>query len=353
MGMKFFKFFVIGLFGIFTLQSCGEKVEDKTEEVYLPLVKVWKAEKKTFEHKIKVQGTVETDQDVLLNAEMGGLVTRVHVQEGQSVRAGQVLISLDGAVLASNANEIREQLKYAEFLLSKQEQLKSRGLGTEFDYESAKSQVTALNARLRSVNVQQGKSSVVASFSGVVDKIYAKDGQVVGPQNPLIRLVNNNNVDITADLSEKHFSAVKMGTNVQVTFPNYSDTMLNLVVKNVGQYIEPVNRTFRIVTELNNNRIFLPNMLAELSITDMQVENALVIASKGIMKDQNNDDFIYVATSLGKDKYSIRKVGVKVIERMDGEAYIQVTSDKLEPGELVVTEGAKGITEKDTVRIRK
>ncbi len=339
--------------GLLILQSCGDaSVQQDGAEVYLPLVKVEKAELKTFVHKIMVQGNVETDKDVLLNAETGGLVTRIHVQEGQSVRSGQVLISLDGSVLAANANEIKTQLIYAEYMLGKQEELKNRGVGSEFDYETAKSQVNSLKSRLKSLNTQQGKSNIVASFDGVIDKIYAKEGQVVGPQNPLVRLVNNANVEITADISEKHFSAVNIGTPIEVSFPNYSDTSLRLVVNTVGQYIEPVNRTFRIVSKLNNNKVFLPNMLAQLSITDMVVENALVIPAQSIIKDQENNDFVFVATKNDKGNYSVRQVVVKVIEKFEGEAYIEVLDGILKPGELIVTDGAKGITAKDTVRIK-
>ncbi|MFA7272607.1 MAG: efflux RND transporter periplasmic adaptor subunit [Crocinitomicaceae bacterium] len=337
---------------LLVLQSCGGKEEVKKEEVFLPLVKIQKAEIKTFEHKIAVQGNVETDQDVMLNAEVGGLVTRVLVKEGQHVSAGQVLVSLDASVLASNANEIKTQLTYAEYMLGKQEELRKRGVGTEFDYESAKSQVNSLKSRLGSLNTQQGKSSIRAPFSGVIDQVYARDGQVVGPQNPLIRIVNNSEINVVADISEKHFSAIQVGTTIEVSFPNYKDTVVNLVVNNVGQYIEPINRTFSIKASLKNNKDFLPNMLAELNITDLEVPNALVIASKSIMKDQDNNDFVYVATPKAKNNYSLSKVVVEVIQKYKGEAYIKVISGQLKEGSLVITDGAKGITDQDIVRIK-
>ena len=352
MTIKFKSTFILLLAGFFLLQSCSGSAEVK-EEIYIPLVKVLKAENKRFEHKIQVQGNVETDQDVMLNAEMGGTITRIHVREGQFVSAGQVLVSLDASVLNSNANEIKTQLSYAEYMLGKQKELKDRGVGSEFDYESAKSQVEALKSRLGSFNTQRGKASITAPFSGVVDMVYAKDGQAVGPQNLLLRLVNNKNVEIKANMSEKHFSAIEIGTPVIVSFPNYNDTSINLVVNTIGKYIEPVNRTFSITANLNNNTVFLPNMLVELTITDMTVNNALVISSSAIIKDPENNDFIYVATKKKGNNYSIRKVIVQVIEKFDGEAYVKVLEGKLKAGDLVVTEGAKGITEKDVVGIKK
>ena len=74
MAIKFKSAFILLLTGFFLLQSCSGSLEAK-EEVYLPLVKVLKAENKRFEHKIQVQGNVETDKDVMLNAEMGGTIT--------------------------------------------------------------------------------------------------------------------------------------------------------------------------------------------------------------------------------------------------------------------------------------
>jgi len=352
MKTKLTPFLLFLLLGIITLQSCSVDTETKKEEIYLPLVKIEKAELKIFEHKISVQGNVETDQNVLLNAEMGGTVIKVHVVEGQRVSSGQILVSLDASILASNANEIKTQLSYAEYMLRKQEELRNRGVGTEFDYETAKNQVNSLKSRLGSINSQQSKSKIRASFSGIIDQVYAKDGQVVGPQIPLVRLVNNSSVNIVADISEKHFSAIKIGTAIEVSFPNYRDTVLSMSVNNVGQYIEPINRTFNIKATLNKNKLFLPNMLAQLSITDMKVANALVIASRSINKDQNNADFVYVARLKEKDKYSLSAVYVKIVEKYKGEAFVEVLKGKLKEGDFVITDGSKGVTEADIVRIK-
>lgn len=336
------------------LQSCGSanSEETKEKEIFLPLVKMEQAQRKTFEHKFTVQGNVETDQDILLNAEMGGQVIKIFVKEGEKVRAGQMLVSLDASVLSSNMNEIQTQLEYAQYMLSKQDELKKRGVGSEFDYETAKSQVNSLKSRMKSLNAQRGKSSITAPFSGVIDQVFAKDGQVVGPQNPLVRLVNNDNVEITADISEKHLSAIKVGTELSVSFPNFKDTTILVKVSNVGNYIDPTNRTFRINAKVPKNTILLPNMLAELSLTDMQVQDALVIPAKAIIKDQDNQDFVYVATLKEGKQYSLKKVYVQVIEKYKGEAYVSVLKGKIAFGDQIVTDGAKGITEADIVRTR-
>ena len=99
---------------ILLLQSCGgeaEKTEEK-EKKQDPLVTVDSVEIKTFVHEIRVQGNVETDRDILLNAEMGGLITSINVKEGQKVSKGTVIATIDASILASNLVELQTQLEY-------------------------------------------------------------------------------------------------------------------------------------------------------------------------------------------------------------------------------------------------
>ncbi len=344
---------IIAIFaGLVLLGACSPAQDEKTEEAQLPLVVLESVQIKTFEHKISVQGNVEAEDDILLNSEMGGLITSIPVKEGQKVSKGQTLAVLDASVLSSNLYELEANLDQAKYMLGKQEELKKRGLGTEFDLTSAQSQVKSIEARMRSLRTQTGKSVIKAPFSGTVDKIFANKGEMTGPQSPILRLVNNSSIDITADISEKHLAKMKIGTPVKVTFPNYKDTSLQLAITYIGNYIEPTNRTFRVISTVKGNKLLLPNMLAELHITDMSVNDALVVPATAILRSADNSEFIYVATKHGNDdNYDIHKVVVKVIESFEGNSYI-TSETSLKDGDFVVTQGSRNITEKDIVRTK-
>jgi RND family efflux transporter MFP subunit len=157
-------------------------------------------------------------------------------------------------------------------------------------------------------------------------------------------LVNSNEVNITASISEKHYKSVKEGTEMEVSFPNYGDMKMNLKVETVGNYIEPTNRTFRIKTTVKDNKELLPNMLAEISITDMSVEEGIVIPAEAILIDQESNDYVYVVDN-GKSKKQI----VEVIERYEGKALIKV--GVLNEGDQVVVKGARGIGDGTTLKI--
>ena len=347
---------IIGLFvavsGTLVLSSCSsEEIKEEKEVVLKPLVTVANVQEKAFHHEIRVQGNIETDQDVTLSAEMGGLITSINVKEGQTVRKGQVVARVDASVLSSNVNELKTQLEYAEYMLEKQEELQKRGVGSEFDLETAKSQVNSIMASVRSLNTQRGKAVIRAPFTGIVDEVFARQGQMAGPSSPIARLVNSSSIDIVAAISEKHFTNVKVGTDINVSFPNYSDTVVKLKITNVGNYIQPTNRTFRIISEIDNNTFFLPNMLAQVSITDFSVDNGLVVPSTSVLKDRNNQDYIFVALpTKEKDHFKVNVVSVKVINKFDGETLITSQSE-LTSKTVIIVNGAKGIADQDIVRI--
>jgi multidrug efflux pump subunit AcrA (membrane-fusion protein) len=144
---------------------------------------------------------------------------------------------------------------------------------------------------------------------------------------------------------------IRVGSMIEVSFPNYKDTTLSLKVASVSKYINPTNRTFRITAKLNNNNVFVPNMLAEINLTDTDVEQALVIPSISILKDYNNNDYVFIASRLKNNEYALKKVFVNELEKYNGESMVEF-KDKVNIGSQVVVDGIKGITEADIVRIK-
>lgn len=335
------------------ITSCKneEITQEKKEKGKLPLVTAVKVERGPFKHEIRVQGNIETDLDALISAEMGGLITGIKVKEGENVRKGDHLAFIDASILNSNLQELVTSLEYAKYMHKKQEELNEKGVGSEIELESSRNQVASLKAKIKSLNTQKDKATISAPFNGVIDQVYGKNGQIAGPQSPLFRLVNNETVAVVASISEKHYANVKIGTEMKVSFPNYMDTTIVLRVTNVGNYIEPTNRTIRIRSTIKKNSFLLPNMLAEVNITDLDVEDGIVLPSKSILKDNENRDFVFVLT---KDKkgYVVSKRSVEIISKYDGECLVSENSE-IKTGDLVVLDGARGVANNDIVEIKK
>lgn len=303
-----------------------------------------------FSHKIEVQGAVETDKNALLNAEASGVVRTIHVKEGQKVSKGQALITLDASIMASQIDEIQTQLDLANYMYEKQKKLMEEGVGTEIEFEQAKAQKNALESSLKTMRNQQGKTVIRAPFSGTIDDVIVSLGEMAAPGVPLLRIVDNKEVQITASISESLLGKVSEGTNVELYFPSLNDTTIMTQITSRGNFIDPVNRTFRIRIDLKKNTLFLPNQLAKLKVTDFTKKDATVIPSESILQDTQNKTYVYKLMKKGNES-GVKKVYVDVLSRYQGMACI-AENDQLKGADRVVVNGAKGITEADIVTIQ-
>jgi RND family efflux transporter MFP subunit len=304
-----------------------------------------------FVHKIDVQGNIETERDVLLNAESGGLIRAVMVSEGQRVSKGQVLVQIDAEIISSSIQEVQTAMEFAEYNYNKQKELFDQGLGSEFQVQQAKSNLDNLKSKLSGLKTQKGKFVITAPFDGVVDQVYAKVGAMAGPQAPVLRLVDNREIKVLADVSERLYSRLAVGMPIQVQIPSLGDSVISMNITQIGNYIHPSNRTFRVQATLKNNKLLLPNMLARLTISDYTNKNALIIPSDAVLRDRKNLSYVFVAVREGALLVAKRK-DVVVIETFDGLSEIQMVEGGLQAGTAIVVKGAKGLSENDVIRTK-
>ena len=171
-----------------------------------------KAEVKAFNHYIEVQGTVKADQTIELHAEMGGTVSAILVKEGQKVTKGQVLATLDSEVIDNSVLQLETQLALATTTFERQARLWKQNIGSEIQYLQAKAQKEGLENSMKSMKAQARKMKIIAPFSGVIDQIFAKTGELTSPQMPFLRLVNLNTVYVESEITETYLKAIKKGT---------------------------------------------------------------------------------------------------------------------------------------------
>lgn len=321
---------------------------DTTKTTFLPLVRPSEVRIGEFKHQVIVQGEVNIDKEVTINAQANGQIESINVSEGQKVKKGQTLARIDTEILASNVEELKTRLEFAEYNYEKQKELFDRGVGTEFELEQASNQLNTLKSQLNTLQTQKSKSVVKAPFDGIVDEIFSNEGEMAGMQSPLMRIVNNEEVRIAANISEHYYTKIKEGTPAKAFIPTLNDTM-DLTISSIGNYIHPTNRTFRVQAKVEDNELLLPNMLAELHVTDLMLDSAVIVPAEAVLKSQKNEDYVFVLSK--KDNaFAVEKVIVKVISQHKGQVAIEPVSRKLRSGEKVVTEGGRGITDEDIVR---
>lgn len=168
-------------------------------------------EPKPFSAYLQFQGGIDNRQVVSLTAKAPATVSRIYVQEGQRVAAGQVLLKQEGEVLQKNLEEVRTRLALATTLYQKQKKLYEEGIGSEVQYLTAKNNKEALEATVATLEEQLRNLQIRAPFAGQVDAVSVRVGEFLSPGLPAIRLVSAGQWEVKAEVPERYAPLARAG----------------------------------------------------------------------------------------------------------------------------------------------
>jgi len=222
-------------------------------------------------------------------------------------------------------------------------------MGAEANYVQAKNQVESLKTKLSTLKTQASKSNVTAPFSGYVDEIFTKLGEMASPSMPIIRLVNLDKVVVKAEVSEAYLMDIKAGDKVSLNFPSIGKVIENAQISSIGKFINPTNRTFPIQVEIrNSDKSIIPNLLAEVTVEKDFTEEAIIISSSSVLTDSEGEKYAYIfERGFGKNGVAKkRKVNVIYVK---GEFTQIDKSSEVKVGDIIISKGANGISDEQEV----
>ncbi len=310
-------------------------------------IKVKELQHEKFTHYFEANGSLEAVNSAFISTEMNGQVKTIHVQEGQFVQEGQLLISLKADVIRNNIAELETGLELATTLYEKQKELWDQEIGSEVQFLQAKNRKESLEKRLAVLQSQLRMTQIYAPFAGIVDQIIPKKGELALPGVQLIQLVNLGDMYINLAVSENYLSKLSKGDAVMASFPSYPEKKINATIYRIGNIVNPENRTFQVrIRILDSSKDLKPNSLAIVRMTDYEEEQALMVPSL-IVKNDLKGFFLFVAeTENGQTVARKRYVTTGLSDQTN-----TMISEGLSPNERVITEGYNLVKEGKTVEI--
>ncbi len=302
--------------------------------------------KDDFKHYIEIQGVVKADKNIEIRPEIGGTIKNILVKEGQRVKKGQVLIQLDDLSIQDNIAELNTQLNLAKTTFERQQRLWDQKIGSEMQYLQAKTQFESLEKSKKTIVNQAAKMKIKAPFSGIIDEIFSRNGELVSSQLAVVRLVNLDKVYLEADVTETYLPYIKKGNEALINFPSIHTEMKSEIAQ-VGNIINPNNRSFKTKINLKNkNDLIKPNLLADIKIKDF-AENGIVIPTSLIQKDKDGNSFIFLIHNNNAD-FKVSKKIIKVSKEYDQKSLI---IEGLEVSDTIVNKGSRIVKDGELVKI--
>ena len=257
-----FKSAIITSLFVLLLSSCnGEKKEAVIKEAAIA-VKVSGASENNNGQFVTASGKIEAENSANLSTRMMGYVTKLHVQVGQKVGAGQLLVSInntdlqakkaqvDASILQATAGYNNAKKDYDRFVnLFKQQSASQKELDDmTARYEMAKAGLEGAKQMRNEVMAQFSYSNITAPFAGVVTNTFVKEGDMANPGMPLVSIEGASRLQVTAMVSESDITAIKKGMAVKVLVKSSNASLsgkvseVSLSAKNTGgQYLVKIN----------------------------------------------------------------------------------------------------------------
>lgn len=297
-----------------------------------------------FKHFIDLQGRVDASESVAATSKIPGALKRVLVDNGDYVKAGQLLAEIEDAVLQKNLAELQGQLALTTDLYDRQKSLWDQNIGSEVQYIQAKNNKESTERAIATMKENMAMTKIYAPTSGTVDMVMLKQGQAISPGMPLCNILNLSDLKIIGAVTEAYAAKVKKGDEVQIYFPDL-DKEITTRVSYVSKSINPVNRTFSIECDLKGGD-YRANQIAVMKIVDYQNAKALTIPVNLIQTGEDGD-FVLIAEKTGTGQEAmVKKVAIQQGQNYNG--YVEILSG-LKEGDILISTGYQDVNTGETV----
>ena len=331
------------------LKQINDAIVDLDPSEKLQLISMIEIKPENFDHYVEIQANVKTRNNVLLYPEYTGTLKAVYTQEGQKVKKGKLLAMIDDAGLKDQLEQLEIQAELSKTIFDRTQRLWDQNIGSEIQLLQAK---TTYNSQLKSIaqlKKQLNRTKIYAPFSGTIDEIIANTGSNMMPgQTPVMRIVNLSDMYAEADVPERYLSQIKRGTTAFVNIP-VLNLELETNVRQTGTFINPVNRSFRVETPLENtSEMIMPNLNCKLKINDYSNPSALMIPLGVIKENANGQKYVYKL--IPEDKKQVYRTQQAFVE-LGKKSFdkVEVLSG-IEIGDLIVEEGATIVEDNQRVK---
>ena len=330
------------------LQIIDNKLEELNTNPQLPIVEVFAVNPVMFEHYVQVQGSVKSDELINIFPEFSGVVKAIYVKSGDVVKKGQPLIKIDDGGLKEQLSQLEIGFELTKTTFERQKRLWDQNIGSEIKFLESKTMFEAQKQGIEQLKKQIKKTLIEAPFSGNIDNVVVKKGEVVYPgRSNLMMLLNLDNLYIESNVPEKHIASISSGNKAIVHFPLLNKT-ISTTIRQSGSYINPINRTFKIEMDIEKNDLNIkPNLNSKVKINDYSNNSALMINQNFISIDSDNKEYVYKIYN--KDKKTYVSKNIIITGKNDG-ANVEVISGLIS-GDRVVSEGIRKLVDNARVKI--
>lgn len=337
---------VIGLFVLliaaFVILKPNGKPTPESREVAVP-VSVMTAHLTNTIDVVYLPALVMANVDATLSAEKAGRIVGIHVDRGDRVQEGQLLLQIDARIWQANLKQVEIAAEDAARNYERIQSLMDAGAISQSDYDAAEKAYiqTASAAEEARINIEQCR--VESPINGIVNDRFVEAGEYVQPGLPLFQVIDQHIVKAVVQIPEKDIHAIEAGDRMLFNVNPFPNRHFEGEVTFVAAQADSRNNAFRTeITIVNQENLLRPGMIAQVEFHRGINENMISLPMAAVLPSKG-EHIVYLV----KDGQAVRRqVKIESIARTHA-----LISEGVDDGDLVIVEGNRTLTDGQRVEI--
>jgi RND family efflux transporter MFP subunit len=345
--MKIGNFVLVGFLPII-LAGCRHDLKARPEDDASIMVKTAKVDTATYAQPINITGIITSDVESRLSFKTGGIIRKMYVKEGDKVKKGQLIATLDPTEIDAQLQSTKNRLDKTERDFHRIENLYKDSTATTEEYENSQ---TALNTDQQAYTIarfNRDNSAIYANQSGTVIQKLVNEGENIAPGSPVYIINSTDNRDwvIRLGLSDKDWAKVRLGDEAVVGTDAYPDHPFNATIIAISNGADPANGTFLTKLKIDPGTVKLANGLAaKVRILPSRKEPFKFIPVDALVEADQNSASVFTIDADGRH---VTKHQVRVKFTEDSRVAVYAG---LEGIGRVITDGSAYLTSKSVVKL--
>lgn len=330
-----------------SLVACGGKADARNAVAAGDVVAVRTApvEYTTLRDPVVATGTVGPRDQITLSFKIGGIVQAINAREGDVVRAGQTLATLDLREIDAQVSKAKSAADKADRDLSRARSLYRDSVATLSQVEDATTAAEVAHADLSAASVNRRYAVIVAPSAGPILRRAVEPGELVSPGAPVLVLASTaSGIVLRVGLSDRDVVRVRVGDRATVHLDAFPNRVINGTVRQIGAAASSQTGTYSVEVALDDPNGLAAGMAGRVEIAAAHGAPTALVPVQSILEADGDRASIFALDSTGH----ARRIHVEIGALQNGRVPVR---RGLESVSAVVTDGASYLDNGVKVRI--
>ncbi|MCF8226961.1 MAG: efflux RND transporter periplasmic adaptor subunit [Bacteroidales bacterium] len=328
-----------------SLAACKPDVREKETPEDTLHVKAEPAVRVTYKVPVRLMGILGTKQEMKLSFKTGGIIGRVNVRDGENVKKGHELISLNLEEIEAHAKQASVAYKKAKRDLERTKNLYADSVATLEQYQNSQSAYEMVKAQKQIADFNLLHSKITAPSNGKVQKVLAEANEIIAPGYPAILFASTeSDWVVRVAVTDKDVVKLRIGDSAIVTMDAFPGDTLSATISELGSIADPVTGTYEAELHIRHpDPRFRTGYISRVLIYPHEKVTGISVPMNALLDISDHNAYAYVVKEGKAIKRNVKTGNVK-----NGHVIIL---EGISAGDSVIVSGAHYIQNDTRIRI--